>query len=225
MTMSQLRRNIVYTAQKARLAVQALYTLMSSTQGTLHGRIPHIGDPKWETDMARPDFRKLEAAIHYISAVATQTDIELDPIKLNKVLWYSDSYAYLTRGASITGSRYIRKPYGPVAKYNQIAIENLSRNHFIATGKQNTGGKWEKRVDSISSADTSLFDAFELKIFDAMTKKVGEQMTSKSVSDRTHGEIWELAVDGDDIPLYTVFAECARNPSREKIALAREGLT
>ncbi len=178
----------------------------------------------WDLEMTRLDSKKLEAAIHYICAVASQTGIELDPIKLNKVLWYSDSYAYLVRGTSITGSRYIRKPYGPVAKYNQIAIENLSRNNSVATGKTNTGGVWQKRVDSIASADTSAFDAFELNTFDAMVKKVGEQMTSRDVSDRTHGEIWELASDGDDIPLYTVFAESARNPSPEKMALAHQGL-
>jgi hypothetical protein len=151
-------------------------------------------------------------------------DIELDPVKLNKVLWYSDAHAFLTRGASITGSTYIRKPRGPVPKFNRAAIENLSRRDAVAPGKKHSaGGVWEPRVDSISEPDTSLLSPNDLQVFDAMIVKVGTR-TSQAVSDRTHGEIWELAKDGQDIPLYTVFAECAREPSPEYMELASQGL-
>lgn len=174
--------------------------------------------------MARTDYRKLEAAIHYICDKAKQMGVELDPIKLNKVLWYSDAYAYLARGASITGTRYIRKPFGPVAKYNRIALENLEREGSIAPGKKATDLKWETRLDVLAPADTSMFGADELGTMDRMLDYVGKRLTSAAVSKKTHGAIWSVALDGEEIPLYAVFAEGACKPSTAMMKAAAEGV-
>lgn len=160
----------------------------------------------------RLDFEKLKAAIHYICEKAiTRGQDQFDHIKLNKVLWYSDAYAYLTHGQSITGSTYIRKPFGPVAKHNRAAIDMLQQEgklKHIALSGDNTF--WKEK---------ELFSGVELKIIDDVFKRVVEQH-SMEVSDQTHGEIWELAAVGEEIPLYTVFAERVTRPNAEQMKLA-----
>ena len=44
------------------------------------------------------------------------------------------------------------------------------------------------------------------------------------VSERTHGEIWQLAENDEELPLYTVFAERLGEVTAQHIELAREGL-
>lgn len=164
------------------------------------------------------NFQKLAATIHYICDSA-----KFDQIKLNKALWYSDARAYLTRGSSITGTTYIKKRHGPVSRHHHIAIKYLRQQGLLISGKaHNAGkGKWEKKLDSVGDADKSLFDGKELKIIDDVIKILCDD-DSYAAGDRTHGDIWKLATDGEDLPLYTVFAEAPGEITEDhrKLAMA-----
>lgn len=159
--------------------------------------------------MSLNNYEKLKAAIHYICEKASGKD-SLDHIKLNKILWYSDVQAYMALGVSITGERYIKKPFGPVTQKNKVAVTDLQNDGAIKSGKSpNDSGYWQTRLDVLQEADTNLFTGEELKILDEMIKYVlGKPSTGpRGISEQTHGEIWELAEDGEQVPLYTVFAE------------------
>ncbi len=170
------------------------------------------------------NFKKLTAAIHYICEKADKDKLPVDGIKLNKVLWYSDAHAYLARkGASITGETYIRKQHGPVAKHNTVAIKALRSEGKVLPGKKHVDGKWVKCLDSVGAADKSLFQGEELQIIDTVIKKVCDQETY-AMSEKTHGEIWKIAKNGEEIPLRTIFVENLGeiSPEHIKIALAGE---
>ena len=152
------------------------------------------------------NFYKLCAAIHYIVEKAGKND--LDNIKLNKILWYSDVRAYLSRGTSITGDGYIRKRFGPVARRNRTALQKLAKDNLVSPGKalMDDGG-WGSKFDLIHpGADTTAFVADELRIIDEVIALV-IQTDSHAISERSHGEIWQLAKEDEDLPLFTVFAE------------------
>jgi hypothetical protein len=168
------------------------------------------------------NFEKLKAAIHYICEKAASREDRFDHIKLNKVLWYSDAYTFLAHGDSITGATYIRKPFGPVAKHNRSAIGVLEREEKIRHGKAMPGeanAYWTDCYDVLEEADKSLFQGYELKIIDEVFKQVTET-TSFDISERTHGEIWQLAINDEEIPLYTVFAEQVGEITEQHLALA-----
>lgn len=169
--------------------------------------------------MARMNYGKLEAAIHYICDRASQMGVELDPVKLNKVLWYADARMYLARGEPITGGRYIRKDYGPVAKYNRVALNKLKEAGAIKVGQVLTGHHVEERYDVLVAAPTNAFTADELQVLDETLDRLKPQ-TTKMVSNKTHGVIWQSVEDGEEIPLYAVYAEGARNPTPDMMALA-----
>lgn len=161
------------------------------------------------------NFAKLKAAIHYICEKASPQPEKLDDIKLNKVLWYSDCMAYLARNVSITGTKYMKKPRGPVAKYNRMALEELERDGALKRGKMSNDGRWPTSYDVIQDANKALFDGEELAIIDSVYKYVVLENTSNDISDQSHGEVWKMARDGDDLPLFTVFAE-GRGKVREE---------
>lgn len=163
------------------------------------------------------DFEKLVGAIHYVCEKAGES--ALDPIKLNKVLWYSDCMAYLLRGRSITNATYIRKQHGPVPRAQKSAIDELENQGAIKVGQINENGTWEKRFDVIAEADKTRFDGEELAIIDRVFKAVSKK-DSMEISEQTHGNVWELAAMNEPVPLYTVFAEKLAPITAEHIKLA-----
>jgi hypothetical protein len=161
---------------------------------------------------------KLKACIVY---ACHKAGASLDGVKLNKVLWYIDTASYMERGESVTAARYIRKPRGPVASYMASAINQLEGNGVITTGR---------RFDPDQSAWLSEFTVHDEALIENLTreeteylnhaiKRVCRDHTSDAISERTHGEIWELAAEREEIPLYTMFAERLA-PITEKDILA-----
>lgn len=171
-------------------------------------------------------FEKLVEAIHYICDKASDNPEKLDQIKLNKVLWYSDAQAYLARGESITGDAYIKKPFGPVARRNRVAVERLEHDGALRRGRSASGsGFWNTHFDIIEGFQGSALSADETEILDVVYRSIVEGgVSSMDVSEGTHGEIWQLAANGEELPLFTVFAERLGEVSPEQMELAREGL-
>ena len=159
------------------------------------------------TDYEREhNYDKLRAAIHYVCEHNNDVGGTLDDVKLNKVLWYADALTYMTRGQSITGTTYIRKPRGPVAQGHNKAIVGLIKDKCIRDGKAKQDGDWPKTFDSIKAADKTPFSKTDLAMFDRVYDYINS-MSSRQISDQSHGNVWKLARDREEIPLYTVFAE------------------
>ena len=169
---------------------------------------------------------RLVEAIHYTCTKASGDPTKLTQIKLNKVLWYADSYAYLQYGAPITGDTYLRKPFGPVARFNRRAIQRLEQEGALRRGKAPAAdGFWNTHFDVIDDTRPgALLSDQEFEILDHVFDAVVKGHTSMSVSDRTHGEIWELAAPDEVLPLYTVYAEQVGVPSETHMRMASEGL-
>ena len=170
-------------------------------------------------------FTKLVEAIHFICDKAANEPDELDQIKLNKILWYSDAQAYISNGNSITRERYIKKPFGPVARRNRIAVEELERRGVLRRGRAASGsGFWNTHFDVIENYSPNELTPDELRVIGKVYSAIVDGHTSMSISERSHGEIWQLAENGEDLPLFTVFAEKLGAVSDAHMELAREGL-
>lgn len=172
-------------------------------------------------------FAKLVEVIHYICDKAASAPEELDQIKLNKILWYSDAQAYMTKGSPITRERYIKKPFGPVARRNRLAVEDLEHRGILRRGRSASGsGFWNTHFDVIENYDigSAELTTDEREVIDKVYSMVIDGHTSMTISERSHGEIWQLADNGEDLPLFTVFAETLGEVSDKHMVLAREGL-
>lgn len=158
------------------------------------------------------DYDKLKDAIHYICERANTLQKTLDEVKLNKVLWYSDALTYLKRGQPITGTTYMRKPRGPVAKFHSKAVNQLLEAECIVEGKVLVDGEWRKTFDAIEPASKEVFSGAELQLIDTVFDYV-TGVSSDAISEQTHGHVWHLAREGEVLPLFTAFAEGRVEPS------------
>ena len=70
----------------------------------------------------------------------------------------------------------------------------------------------------------AVFTAEEIKLVDAAFEHVCLDHTAKSISEETHGIIWEIAQMGEEIPLATVFASDVGEVDEDDFAWAKEKL-
>jgi hypothetical protein len=169
------------------------------------------------------DYDKLYFATHYICDQANNLDIVLDDVQLNKVLWYSDTLSYMSRGQPITGTTYKKKPRGPVAANHLKVIKRLIVDERVKRGFAETHYGYRGVIDSISTPEIDSFGRSEIELLDRVLKYVCTEVSTQEISEQSHGDIWKLAEDGEHLPLYTVFAEVTTPPSKQEIADAKKG--
>ena len=149
---------------------------------------------------------KLKLLVHYIVAKCENPSI-LGSIKLNKVLWVSDLWAYVGMGQPITGEHYVKQQFGPVASTVGILQELQQENKIVVRRKIAHGNK---KVDYIALKEpegiSDLFTADEISLVDEATQFVCLRHTAMDISDKTHDIIWELAEIGEEIPYEAMWA-------------------
>ncbi len=79
-------------------------------------------------------FEKMAAMVSYL---ASRTS-DLYKTKLNKLLFYADFANYYLHGSSISGSRYVHLPYGPVPDSYEETLETLNHYGVIDISKLNS---------------------------------------------------------------------------------------
>lgn len=174
---------------------------------------------------------KLQACILYACSKEQPSHAQLDHIKLNKVLWYSDTAAFMETGKSITGGRYLRKPHGPVARFMAPAALELKNANLLAFGKRfdPDRGIWldtyevigdENSLDEDSELSLPELTAKEKHYLDKAFEGACLSADTSTISERTHGEVWELAVNGEEIPLYAMYAESVGRITKEHVDAA-----
>lgn len=166
---------------------------------------------------------KLADAMHYLCWLSNELGRTLDEVQLNKVLWYSDSLSYMTKGQPIIGTPFMRKPRGPVAKRHSKIVSELIENRRLAEGfaPNVKHGGYLRVLDSIREPYIDDFSEREIDIFKLVHQYVTTEVSTKEISDQSHGEIWNLARENEIIPLYTIFAEQLGTIRPEEIADAK----
>lgn len=89
--------------------------------------------------MATRDRNKLKALVHYVCWKNDPAD--LGAIKLNKVLWVSDLWAYVERGAPITGEHYVKRQFGPVSPSVPGLVRELELAKHLVVRRRDYYGK------------------------------------------------------------------------------------
>lgn len=169
------------------------------------------------------DWDKFKALVHYICAKAEDPTC-LGAVKLNKVLWYADSIHYMMHGAPITGEDYVKRKNGPVPKHVMVAVDQLIAEKKVLRGKVDYFGFMKNEFIAIEDADMSYFTAEEVAIVDDAFRHVCHNHTARSISEETHGVIWQMARMGELIPYQTVFASSVGEVDESDVVWAQEKL-
>lgn len=165
---------------------------------------------------------KLKTLVHYVASRCEDPAL-LGSIKLNKVLWVSDLWAYVGSGTPITGERYVKQQFGPVSPSMPGILDELEAEDKLVVRRVEAHGNPKvdyialKRPENISQ----LFTADEISLVDEAIEFVCSH-TAMEISDKSHDVIWKLAEIGEEIPYEAMLASRLDGVSKSDVKWARD---
>jgi Protein of unknown function (DUF4065) len=149
---------------------------------------------------------KLKEALHYVIENCDDTS-RLGAIRLNKILWFADSHAYRANGLTITADGYVRRKFGPVPKHVLAALGELQdEGKVVVREVPYTTRKSFREFISIAAPVTHELSDADMGWLKAYTDIICTEFTAAGISDISHDQVWEAADDGEEIPMFTIFA-------------------
>lgn len=149
---------------------------------------------------------KLKEALHYVIA-RCDDPARLGAIRLNKIMWFADRYAYRVNGATITADSYVKRRLGPTPKNVLAAIGELAAEEKIAVREATQPGNHVMRhFFTLKSPEVSALSEEDRNVLEMYARAICDNFTAMEISDATHDQVWEAAELGEEIPLFTTFA-------------------
>lgn len=150
----------------------------------------------------RDKYREL---VLYICANCGDT-ANLGATKLNKVLWFSDVFAFMNWGQPITGEQYVKQQFGPLATNVRDIVHDLEASGDLEVRKVDFHGYVKTEYVPHREPDLTLFNTREISLVDSMIGQICPVFTAKAISDFSHNDLWEMAETNEVIPYYAMFA-------------------
>lgn len=147
---------------------------------------------------------KFKALVHYV--IAKSDSSRLGSIRLNKILWYVDTFAYRGEGASVTGGAYVKRQHGPVPKHILSMLGELEHENAIVIRDRDRFGYAMKDYVALTEPDVSSLSAREIALVDEVREAICYGHTAESISELSHDQVWEAANIGEEIPLWATLA-------------------
>lgn len=147
---------------------------------------------------------KMRELVLYI-AEKSISDQRFGAVKLNKLLYYSDFYAYRVLGSSITGAKYQRLQEGPAPRQFLTVRDSLlddgsavlEERPFFTQTQQRLVPRRPVRPGVLSEAERRLVD----EVIENLWWKTGRE-----VSEMSHQEPgWKVVTEGETIPYETAW--------------------
>jgi hypothetical protein len=148
---------------------------------------------------------KFKELVLYVATKSTD-DPNFSATKLNKLLCFSDFYAYARLGQPITGATYRALQYGPVPRELSDVQQELRGSNEAVTQCVDRLGYTQRRLIPLRAPNLQLFTAAEIALVDEVIDEFWNH-SAGAVSQRSHRELvgWQLAPAGGDIPYASVF--------------------
>lgn len=164
---------------------------------------------------------KLHHLTHYIISRCDEPSV-LGATKLNKILWFSDAWAYMRLGSPITEARYEKRQFGPVPSGILNVQNNLVKNGRIILRQGAYGGYPQTQFVSLTTPDINGFSGPQISLVDSIISDICHNHTAASISQASHDIVWDAAELGEEIPLYAVFASRQAELTGDDVVWARE---
>jgi hypothetical protein len=152
-------------------------------------------------------------------------DAHFGRTKLAKLLFLCDFGAYAEFGEPITGACYRKRPHGPLAEEELLALRDLTDSGSVKVEEISVGGYTQKRVTAERSADISWMTPAQHGLIDQILDRHRNDHATE-LSNLSHDfPGWALAQMNEEIPYYTVFS--SRTPPAQEdidwgLAVVRE---
>jgi transcriptional regulator with XRE-family HTH domain len=124
---------------------------------------------------------------------------------LHKLLYFADFNYYELYEEHLTGARYRKLPFGPVAKEAQTVINQMIADGQLKKINVEYHGLPQKRYVPLEKADLKKISAAEIKVIDEVIQQMGDWNGSK-ISDYSHKDMpWMATTEGDYIDYNLAF--------------------
>src|SRR5438552_961368 len=107
---------------------------------------------------------KFASLVHYLCHKASDNPSILGKTKLSQALWYSDAYAYVLHGKSITGEKYVKHQFGPVPCHIDSTLRALEREKAIVIRDAHFLGRNKKEFISLKQPSAKALTAEEMEL-------------------------------------------------------------
>jgi Protein of unknown function (DUF4065) len=159
---------------------------------------------------------KFKQLVHYVIWRAGQRDW-FGAVKLNKVLWFSDTETFAHLGEPITGATYTRQQFGPVPKAIMPIRSELVREGKIEISRE---GRLE-RLTALTKPDMQSFTSLEMAIIDWWIEHIATYETAQTISAKSHDYAWQIASLGETLPMTASLAIRLRPPNADEMDWAK----
>ena len=162
---------------------------------------------------------KFKTLVHYVIWRAGKRDW-FGAVKLNKVLWFSDTEAFAHTGKSITGATYTRQQFRPVPKAIMPVRSELERDGAISVARVN---KLDRMTPLKKPSEMrALFTDAEMAIVDYWIEHIATYETAQSISAKSHDYAWQIASLGETLPMTASLAVRIRAPDGSEMDWAKQ---
>ncbi|MBW4707346.1 SocA family protein [Roseobacter sp. YSTF-M11] len=165
------------------------------------------------------DKEKLKNLIHTI-AYATRDRDGFGRTKLYKVMWFFEAKQYTLDGVQFSGAKYVRDTNGPRLHNYERWFQELESEGRIQCFDERYYNRTIKRVKGLRPPEPGLLSESQAQSLNYWIKVVAD-MTAEEVSDLSHDYGWEIAEQGDFLPLSSILAERIRDPEGEELEWAK----
>lgn len=132
--------------------------------------------------------------------------------KLWKLIYFVDVAALRERGSTITGSEFVKYPYGPVPSRGEKQLKKLRREKLIETKQGSIGLHMQTFVTAVGKPDMSVFSREEAAVIERVCQELGKK-TAKELSEMSHEEpAWARADELDKLDPELMFYGSAEDP-------------
>ena len=107
---------------------------------------------------------------------------QLGLTKLWKLIYFVDVAALRSHGSTITGSEFVKYPYGPVPSRGEKTLKAMRGEELLDTEQRTSGSFSQTLVKAIEKADMSVFSLEERNIIDEVCTSFGSR-TARELSD------------------------------------------
>lgn len=154
--------------------------------------------------MATDSITRLRELIVYL-AKRSSDDPRFGRVKLAKLLFFCDFGAYAEFGEPITGACYRKKPYGPLADEELLALRDLKDSGAINIEDVGVYMYIQKRIVAKREPNIDWLTADQHSLIDEVLKRHWDD-DATDLSNLSHTfPGWGLAGLNEEIPYHTVF--------------------
>lgn len=132
---------------------------------------------------------------------------ELLIVKLNKLLNYADMLFFQQNGVSLTGTRYVHLPYGPVPDQYTILYGMLEKRGIVTSEFEQLENGYEKHLLKAGNLPVeSNLTPHEVSVLDEVVSKFAS-FGSKQIADYSHNERGYRETKQGDVISYAYAAD------------------